>query len=105
MARIRGHERLDEDRTLYVKVAELTAGDVTYKRGDELPWRRIPGVGPRLIRQLHDQRKIGHEHPGDDPAGAEGPDLSETRRPAPGVAASSARPKVVIARGRARGLG
>lgn len=71
MARIRGHRSLNEDKTLYVLREGFVCDGEEFKAGDEFPWRILQGVTPRLLRLLHDQRKIGHENPNDAPQGAE----------------------------------
>lgn len=64
MARIRGHRPLDLAQPLLVKRARMAFGTRVFKLGETLPWREL-GLKERLVRQLHDQRKIGHEKPAD----------------------------------------
>lgn len=76
MARIRGHQNLNEEKPLFVLKHELTVDGTRFELGDPFPWQELAGVTPRLVRQLHDQRKIGHERPEAPPAGAEDPQRS-----------------------------
>lgn len=64
MARLRGHRALDVGQPVYVKRAFLSTGGKTFEIGEELPWREM-GLSPRKLQQLWDQRRVGHEKPGE----------------------------------------
>lgn len=76
MGRIRGHQNLNEDKPLFVLRSELVVDGLELKLGDPFLWQEMQGVTPRLVRLLHDQRKIGHERPSLPPTGAEDPPRS-----------------------------
>ena len=96
MARIRGHEYLNEDRDLFVLRGSVDAPMVvdgrTFMVGDPFPWRELAGVTPRLLRKLHEQRRVGHERPGDPAQGAEPPPGTRAAEEAIQSARTPARP-------------
>lgn len=65
MARLRGHRDLDLDAVLYVKSRPLGPfGGTIIDVDGVLPWREL-GLDERRVRQLHEQRRIGHEKSGE----------------------------------------
>jgi hypothetical protein len=61
--RLRGHIDLDPGRPLYAKRPFLMGGQ-TFEPGDRFDPRAV-GADERKLRQLHNQRRIGHELPGE----------------------------------------
>lgn len=80
MARLRGHRELDVSRPLHAKRV-LTFGERVFAVGDVVPTAEL-GLSVRRVRQLHDQRKLGHEKPGER-TGAEGRWQSRSQQPPP----------------------
>lgn len=80
MARIRGHRNLNEDKPLYVLRSELAVDGKVLKLGEPFLWQEMEGVTPRLVRLLHEQRKIGHDRPEVPATGAEDPQRSPSEQ-------------------------
>ena len=86
--RLRGHRELDVSKPLYAKRA-FTLGDKAYAVGDVVQTSAVP---PRRLRQLHDQRKLGHEKP-NERTGAEGRWQSKAQQPPAAAKKSPPQPR------------
>lgn len=89
--RLRGHREIDLERTLYAK-RTMAFGDTVLAVGAVVPWRELK-LPERTVRLLHDQRRIGHERPGER-NGTETPPNPYAKRPANAVVTAPPRPPV-----------